>query len=72
MFPPDFKERLSVFNSRKVKYLLVGGYAVSLHAQPRATKDLDCQFTPSHPSLTLAAAVASDPRASGDIQPPLP
>jgi hypothetical protein len=44
MFPPDFKELLSVFNSRKVKYLLIGGYAVSLHAQPRATKDLDCQL----------------------------
>jgi hypothetical protein len=41
IFPPDFKELLSVFNSRKVRYLLIGGYAVSLHAQPRATKDLD-------------------------------
>ena len=39
MFPPDFRELLSVFNSRKVRYLLIGGYAVSLHAQPRATKD---------------------------------
>lgn len=38
---PDFKELLSSFNDHKVKYLVVGGYAVSLHAQPRATKDLD-------------------------------
>jgi len=38
---PDFKELLSLFNGHKVKYLVVGGYAVSLHAQPRATKDLD-------------------------------
>jgi hypothetical protein len=37
----DFKELLSIFNARKVKYLIVGGYAVSFHAQPRATKDLD-------------------------------
>ena len=37
----DFKELLSVFNAHRVKYLIVGGYAVSLHAQPRATKDLD-------------------------------
>ena len=37
----DFKERLSVFNAHNVKYLVVGGYAVSFHAQPRATKDLD-------------------------------
>lgn len=38
MFPRDFKELLSVFNSHGVRYLLVGGYAVSLHAQPRATE----------------------------------
>jgi hypothetical protein len=37
----DFKELLSRLNAHKVKYLVVGGYAVSFHAQPRATKDLD-------------------------------
>ena len=37
----DFKELLSAFNAGQVKYLIVGGYAVSFHAQPRATKDLD-------------------------------
>src|SRR5256885_11478583 len=37
----DFKELLSAFNAQRVKYLIVGGYAVSFHAQPRATKDLD-------------------------------
>lgn len=37
----DFKELLSVFNAHSVKYLVVGGYAVSFHAQPRATKDMD-------------------------------
>ncbi|HMD85616.1 MAG TPA: nucleotidyltransferase [Terriglobia bacterium] len=38
---PDFKEFLSVLNAHRVKYLVVGAYAVSIHAQPRATKDLD-------------------------------
>ncbi len=37
----DFKELLSFFNAHNVKYLIVGGHAVSFHAQPRATKDLD-------------------------------
>jgi hypothetical protein len=37
----DFKELLSAFNAHSVKYLVVGAYAVSIHAQPRATKDLD-------------------------------
>jgi len=36
----DFKDLLSAFNAANVRYLIVGGYAVSLHAQPRATKDL--------------------------------
>jgi hypothetical protein len=35
----DFKELLSAFNEGHVKYLVVGGYAVSMHAEPRATKD---------------------------------
>lgn len=30
-----------MFNAHSVKYLIVGGYAVSFHAQPRATKDID-------------------------------
>lgn len=37
----DFKELLSVLNEHRVRYLVVGAYAVSIHAQPRATKDLD-------------------------------
>ncbi len=38
---PDFKELLSVLNEHQAKYLVVGAYALSIHAQPRATKDLD-------------------------------
>jgi hypothetical protein len=37
----DFKDLLSVFNALSVKYLIVGGYAVSFHSQPRFTKDMD-------------------------------
>jgi hypothetical protein len=42
----DFKELLSIFNDLKVKYLIVGGYAVSFHAQPRATKNIDLLIKP--------------------------
>jgi len=42
----DFKELLSIFNAQKVRYLIVGGYAVSFHAQPRATKDIDLLIKP--------------------------
>ena len=37
----DFNKLLSAFNAHDVRYLIVGGYAVSLHAQPRPTQDLD-------------------------------
>jgi predicted nucleotidyltransferase len=37
----DFKELLSIFNTNHVKYLIIGGYAVSEYAEPRYTKDLD-------------------------------
>jgi len=43
---PDFKELLSVLNEHRVKYLVIGAYAVSIHAQPRATKDLDILVGP--------------------------
>ncbi len=37
----DFKELLKIFADKKVKYLVIGGYAVAKHAEPRYTKDLD-------------------------------
>ncbi len=43
---PDFKELFSTLNAHKVKYLVVGGYAVGFHSQPRATKDLDIFIGP--------------------------
>jgi hypothetical protein len=36
----DQRDLLRVFNERKVKYLVVGGYAVSHFTEPRVTKDL--------------------------------
>ena len=39
--PQDFKEFLSILNSHKVDYLLIGGYAVGYYGYPRATNDMD-------------------------------
>ena len=41
MMPKDLKDLLRVFKKHGVKYLIVGGYAYGVHAEPRATKDLD-------------------------------
>lgn len=45
---PDFVELLSALNANNVRYLIVGGWAVSLHAQPRATKDPDILIEPNY------------------------
>jgi hypothetical protein len=37
----DFSDLLSLFNANKVRYLVVGGYAVVQYAEPRFTQDLD-------------------------------
>jgi hypothetical protein len=41
MLSKDFKEFLELLNENKVKYLVVGGYAVAFHGHPRYTKDID-------------------------------
>jgi hypothetical protein len=47
MLTKDMKELISAFNEQGVEYLLVGGYAFGVHAQPRATKDLDLFIRPN-------------------------
>ena len=39
--PRDFIDLLADFARHEVRYLLIGGYAVGYHAEPRATKDID-------------------------------
>lgn len=41
MLSKDFKEFIGLLNEHKVRYLVVGGYAVAFHGHPRYTKDLD-------------------------------
>lgn len=37
----DFEEFFRLLNKNKVDYLVVGGYAYAIHAEPRFTKDID-------------------------------
>jgi len=39
--PDDFKEFIQCLNRHNVRYLLVGGWAVGIYGNPRATKDID-------------------------------
>ena len=55
----DFKELLRALNAHNVEYLIVGVYAVSWHAGPRATKDLDILVrADADNSMALFAALA--------------
>jgi hypothetical protein len=42
----DFRDLLRAFNEEKVKYLIVGGYALIKYTEPRYTKDLDVWVSP--------------------------
>src|SRR5881394_1680221 len=39
--PRDFREFIALLNARRVRYLIVGGYAVAFHGYPRTTGDID-------------------------------
>ena len=56
----DYKGLLFAFHAHGVRYLVVGGYAVIYHAQPRFTRDIDL-FIQADPANAQAiyAALAS-------------
>lgn len=43
---PDFEDLFAAFNAAEVRYLVVGAYAVTFHARPRFTRDLDVWVDP--------------------------
>ena len=53
---PDFRDLFSAFNAEGVRYLLVGGYAVAFHAEPRFTRDLDLWIDASRANGELVYA----------------
>ncbi len=55
--PTDFSDFLSLLNAHQVEYLLVGGYAVTIHGYVRATGDMDIfvAATPANAERVVAA-----------------
>jgi hypothetical protein len=47
----DFRDPLRAFGACSVKYLIIGGWAVSVHAQPRATQDIDIFVSPDKANI---------------------
>ena len=40
-FQKDFEDFIMLCNKYELEYLVIGGFAVSIHGYPRTTKDLD-------------------------------
>ncbi len=59
MLNKDYKEMLQCLLEERVKFLLVGAYAVAVHGYPRATKDIDffVWATPENASCLMKALV---------------
>jgi hypothetical protein len=47
MLNEDYREMLQVLGDEKVRFLLVGAYALAAHGYPRATMDIDIWVMPS-------------------------
>lgn len=57
---PDFREFLSLLGSAKIRYLLIGGYAVGFHGHPRPTGDLDVWVAVAPENAEKLASVLAD------------
>ncbi len=57
MLNPDYREFVQFLNENRVRYLVVGGYAVAFHGYPRYTKDIDIwvESTPDNAARVLQA-----------------
>jgi len=47
MLNEDYKDMLHALSDEKVKFLLIGAYALAAHGYPRATMDIDIWVMPS-------------------------
>lgn len=56
----DYKDVLSAFQSHGVEYLVVGGFAVIYHSQPRFTKDRDLFIKAAPANARAIYAALSD------------
>jgi hypothetical protein len=70
--PQDFKEFLRLLNSKKIDYLLIGGYAVGYHGYPRATVDMDIWISIDENNVSKIIKVINefgfnDPALSSEI-----
>ena len=57
---PDFRAFIELLNANRVRYLVVGGYAVAHHGHPRYTKDLDIWLEVSEANAASVSKTLAD------------
>jgi hypothetical protein len=66
----DYKDLLCAFHAHGVKYLVVGGFAVIYHSQPRFTKDMDLFIKADPANAKATYAALADVRRTAPRHPP--
>ncbi|MEO8821491.1 MAG: nucleotidyltransferase [Ginsengibacter sp.] len=56
----DIIEFIELCNKHGVKYMVIGGYAVSIHGHPRSTKDIDVCIEMSEANASKMVQVIND------------
>jgi hypothetical protein len=56
----DFKDFIRLCNRYDLRYLVIGGFAVSIHGYPRGTKDLDICIEASEENAVKISQVLRD------------
>jgi predicted nucleotidyltransferase len=56
----DIIEFIGLCNKHNIKYLVIGGYAVSIHGYPRSTKDIDVCIEMSDTNASKMVQVIND------------
>jgi hypothetical protein len=64
--PKDSREFIALLNEAKVKYLVIGGYAVAWHGHPRFTGDVDF-FVERSPENAKALAAVMEQFGMGSL-----
>ncbi|MEO7265957.1 MAG: nucleotidyltransferase [Ferruginibacter sp.] len=59
-FQKDFEDFIKLSNKYNLEYLVIGGFAVSIHGYPRTTKDLDVCINKTEENAKILVEVLND------------
>ena len=59
-FQKDFEDFILLCNKYELEYLVIGGFAVSIHGYPRTTKDLDICINKNEVNATKLLLILED------------